>query len=109
MVFAGSPRVEGDDEEDGDDDLDKEFSFNLLDGKDVHDSPSSLTHCRHNSGHESYNSTILWGSNSSTDISGNDIASLRNNSAEVAPTIPLLTYRGEVSYYYPRKLIFHVS
>ncbi|KAG0489710.1 hypothetical protein HPP92_006573 [Vanilla planifolia] len=91
----GSARVEGDEEEDGDDDLDNEFNFNSID-EDMHGPSASKTHRQNNSGFESYNLANYWANNVSSDVLEHGFTSMRNYSTEkISTKVPLLTYGPE--------------
>ncbi|KAG0489713.1 hypothetical protein HPP92_006576 [Vanilla planifolia] len=91
----GSARVEGDEEEDGDDDLDNEFNFNSID-EDMHGPSASKTHRQNNSGFESYNLANYWANNVSSDVLEHGFTSMRNYSTEkIRAKVPLLTYGPE--------------
>ncbi|KAG0488021.1 hypothetical protein HPP92_006832 [Vanilla planifolia] len=94
-MIEGSARVEGDEEEDGDDDLDNEFNFNSID-EDMHGPSASKTHRQNNSGFESYNLANYWANNVSSDVLEHGFTSMRNYSTEkISTKVPLLTYGPE--------------
>jgi len=80
---AGSPRVEGDEDEDGADDLDNEFDYGDFDALGTQPMSESLYSGRPNTGR---------GSNNVSGIATN----LDHGSAPLNSEIPLLTYGEEV-------------
>jgi hypothetical protein len=83
---AGSPRVEGDEEEDGIDDIDNEFDYDLDDfGQPIH--PDSV-----------FSGRLNTGRGSNTNISG---ANSEHGSPPLNSEIPLLTYGEEVYLWIP--------
>lgn len=77
----GSPRVEGDEEEDGADDLDKEFSFN---NPNWHESSDAKITAHSGQGYGSFS------------MSGVATSSLWRPGSSINPDVPLLTYGEEV-------------
>ncbi|KAJ6730634.1 X-BOX TRANSCRIPTION FACTOR-RELATED [Salix viminalis] len=81
--IKGSPRVDGDEEEEGTDDLENEFDIGVHDRRDPHHVAEALLSARLNTGR-----------GSQAHVSGSATPS-EFDSASVAPEIPLLTYGEE--------------
>ncbi|KAL5974542.1 Cellulose synthase A catalytic subunit 2 [UDP-forming] [Asimina triloba] len=82
----GSPRVDGDEEEDDVDDLEHEFDFGAHDGRrDTGHAAEAVLHGRLNVGHGHQNDDALSAS------------PLQGQESSVDPVIPLLTYGEEVN------------
>ncbi|KAB5568475.1 hypothetical protein DKX38_002268 [Salix brachista] len=82
--IKGSPRVDGDEEEEGTDDLENEFDIGVHDRRDPHHVAEALLSARLNTGRGSQSHVSGFATPSEFD------------SASVAPEIPLLTYGEEV-------------
>lgn len=82
----GSARVEGDEEEDGDDDIEKEFNFGNFDPKETLSVSGSKLHSQLSIGQSSFAGSAIGTS------------SVHNSNFYANSTIPLLTYGEEVSF-----------
>ena len=82
--IAGSPRVDGDEEEEDTDDLENEFDIGINDRRDPHQVAEALLAARLNTGRGSQSNVSGFATPSEFD------------SASVVPEIPLLTYGEEV-------------
>ncbi|XP_077248676.1 cellulose synthase A catalytic subunit 2 [UDP-forming]-like [Tasmannia lanceolata] len=80
----GSPRVEGDDEEDDVDDLDNEFDFAVHDGRHTQHIVEAALHGRLNVGRGLQTDEMLSAA-----------AQTRDSESVLSPNIPLLTYHQE--------------
>ncbi|KAG6774351.1 hypothetical protein POTOM_021704 [Populus tomentosa] len=81
--IAGSPRVDGDEEEEDTDDLENEFDIGINDRRDPHQVTEALLAARLNTGRGSHSNVSGLATPSEFD------------SASVVPEIPLLTYGEE--------------
>lgn len=82
-MFVGSPRVEGDEDEDEADDLDKEFSFN---NPNWHESSDAKITAHSGQGYGFFS------------MSGVATSSLWQPGSSINPDVPLLTYGEEVCF-----------
>ena len=87
MWSAGSPRVEGDEEEDDIDDLDNEFDYGNFVGLGPHEAAEAMLSARLNTGRGHH-----------SNASGIPSFSERETSP-LSPDIPLLTYGEEVNQF----------
>lgn len=84
MITAGSPRVDGDEEEDDIDDLEHEFDYGNFDGLGPEQVAEAMLSSRLNTGHASHSNVSGIPTHSELD------------SSPLSSKIPLLTYGEEV-------------